>query len=345
MAARTLRPLILTTLLLVGNLAPACADPIPAPKEPLKDYHGLGFVQIEIPVSSGTSADGKKAQDVPFMTWFPFRQGYVRPDRMLMVMNVAGSIQAMLATADTEQIYSPSSGYVVRRTYKNLDPTQPSPMQSVQFSMATYARVLRELNSGKVQPAEDLDQLKTKLTERIEALRVLREKLAESKDADAIPKANAAAAEQARLRNDLQQIDIRRANPCMVVEFPNKDLIDGLFTRGLVGEESTDFLLKGKTKVWITEREGLPIKLETTGNDGRVAIFFCFTELRINQGLHPSELVLGAPPGTRLIAASADLRDKGWEEKMDKIIQQQVEAIEKERQDANPPRFPIKKKK
>lgn len=344
MAVRTLRPLFLSTLLLAGNVVAAQAEPIPAPKEALKDYHGLGFVQLEVPIHSGVSADGKKVQDVPFMTWFPFRQGYVRPDRMLMVMNVAGSVQSMLATADTEQVYSPSAGYVIRRTYKNLDPTQPSPMQSVQFSMATYARVLRELPSGKLLPPEDLDALKTRLTERIETLRVLREELAESKDPEAIPKANAAAAEQARLRNDLQQIDIRRAHPCHVVEFPNKDLIDTLFTRGLIGGASTEFLTKGKTTVWITQNEGLPIKIETTSNDGRMAIFFCFTELRINQGLHASDLVLGAPAGTRLVAASADLREKGWEEKMDKLIQLQVEAIEKERNPRTLPR-PQKRRK
>lgn len=344
MAVSTLRPLILATLLLAGNTVAARAEPVPQPTEELKDYHGLGFVQLEVPVRTG-AANGKTTQDVPFSTWFPFRQGYVRPDRMLMVLNVAGSIQATLATGDTESTYSPATGYVIRKTYKNLDPTGPNPMVSAQFSMATYARLLRELTSGKVLPAEDLDALKKKFTARIETLRTLRQELAQSKEPADIPRANAAATEQARLRNDLDQLEIRKANPCHVVEFPNRDVMNILFTRGLVGDASTDLLAKGKTTVWITKKEGLPIKIETLDNEGRVAIFWCFTELRINQGLHPNELVLGAPAGTRLLVASADMREKDWEDKMEKMLQLQLDAIEKERKASAPqPRLPRKRK-
>ena len=42
--------------------------------------------------------------------------------------------------------------------------------------------------------------------------------------------------------------------------------------------------------------------------------------------------------------ASADMREKGWEDKMDKSIAFQIEAIEKERQGANPPLIPKKRK-
>ena len=108
--------------------------------------------------------------------------------------------------------------------------------------------------------------------------------------------------------------------------------------------ESAEILLKGKTTVWLTKAEGLPIKIEITTGEGKVAIYWCFTELRINQGLHPGELVLGAPAGTRLIAASADLKDKNWEEKMDRSITLQLEAIEKERQASNSPTRPRKRK-
>jgi hypothetical protein len=343
MAHRTLRPLVFAALLLAGNLAPARAEQIPAPTDALKDYHGLGFVQVEAPVAA-SSGDGKKTADVPFTTWFAFRQGYVRPDRMLMVMNVAGVVQSMLVTADTERTYSPSTGYVIQRTWKNLDPGAAHPAQGAQLSMATYARVLRELTSAKMLPAEDLDQVKTKLTARIEELRLIRQKLLEEKKPEDLPKANAAAAEQARLHNDLEQVDIRRAHPCYVAEFPNKDVLDTLLNRGLIGDTSTDFLTKGKTTVWITKAEGLPIKIETTSNDGHVAIFLCFTQLKINEGLQSNDLVLGAPPGTRLLAASADMRERGWEDKMDKSIALQIEAIEKERQGANPPIIPKKRR-
>jgi hypothetical protein len=332
---------ILSTLLagLALTAAAAWAEPIPAPTDALKDYHGLGVIQIDIPTSSVVKPQpGQKVLEAPFSTWFPFRQGYVRPDRMLMVMNVGGAIQSMLATGDTEMVYSPAAGYVVKRTFKNLLPGTPNPMMTAGLSMATYARVLRENTSGKLLPAEDLEALKKKLTDRLEELRKLREELGKSKDPDDLPRANAAAAEHARLRNDLQQIDIRKAHPCHVVEFQNRDLVQTLFARGLVTETNLDFLSRGKTTVWITRAEGLPLKVETTANDGRIAIYICFSELRINQGMHPGELVLGQPAGTRMVTATGDLKDRNWEVAMEAELARQIAFYDRERQPPPPVR-------
>ena len=331
MADRTLRVLFLTTLLTLGNLAPqaaapAAAEPIPAPTQALKDYEGIGIMQIDLPTSV---ADGKKATDVGFTTWFPFRQGYVRPDQLLLVLEIGGSVQSMLVSGDLERIYNPSTGYVIQRQYKNLETATENPLTAVQLSMATYAKVLRELDTGKLLPAEDLDAVKTRLTARSEALTALRKELAERNRPEDLNQINAAAAEHSRIRDDLDQIELRRAHPCHVVEFQNKDLVRTLFSRGLVGLTGSEILAKGKTTVWITKAEGLPIKIETTDNGGRMALFLCFKELRINTGLHPNELKLGNPRGTRLISASADLRDKDWQEKMETSISRQIEALER----------------
>jgi hypothetical protein len=317
----------------VGAPSPAHSEPVPAPKEELKDYHALGVIQLEIP----TSSPDPTAKPVPFTAWFPFRQGYVRPDRMLMVMNVAGAIQLMLVSGDSESQFSPSAGYVVRRTYKNADPSSPAPMLGSQLSMATYARALREITTGKLLPDEDLDKLKVAATARIEELRKLRELLAQSKEPESVARVAAAAGEQARLRDELLQIDIRKVHPCHVMEFENRDVLRSLFARGLIGDTTTEFLARGKTTVWITKAEGLPIKVETSANDGRVAIYVAFTELRVNQGMHPNELGLGAPRETQLIAATADLRDRNWQEKLDKEIARQIDLIDRQRQKSTAP--------
>jgi len=339
---RRLCPLL---LLIAALAAGAGAEPIPAPTDALKDYHGLGVIQLDIPTTSVVKPQpGQKVVDTPFSTWFPFRQGYVRPDRMLMVMSLGGALQSMLASGDTEMVYSPTTGYVVKRTFKNLLPATPNPMMTHQLSMATYARVLRENQSGKLLPAENLDELKQKLTPRLEELRVRRETLAKSTDPEDLPRANAAAAEHARVRNDLQQIDLRKAHPCHVVEFQNRDLVQTLFARGLTGGTNLEFLTRGKTTVWITKAEGLPLKLETTANDGRVAIYICFTDLRINQGLHPGELVLGNPPGTRVMSATADLKDRNWEANLEENLARQIAFFDRERQPPPPkPRAAPKK--
>ena len=346
MADRTMRVLFLTTLLALGNLAsyaaaPAGAEPIPAPTEALKDYVGTGVIQVDVPTSI---ADGKAAAEGSFTTWVPFRQGYVRPDRLLLVLSVSGILQGMVVSGDTERIYSPSTGYVLQRQYKNVETATENPMTAVQLSMATYAKILRELNTGKILPAEDLDAVKARLTARNAELIKLRKELAELKRPEDANKANAAAAEHTRVRDDLDQIEIRRAHPCHVVEFPNHDLVRTLFSRGLAGLTGAEILSKGKTTVWITKAQGLPIKIETTDNDGRIALFFCFKELKINSGLHPTELVLGYPPGSRLISASADLRDRNWQEKMENSISRQIEAYTKATNPQPQGRRPLQKR-
>jgi hypothetical protein len=347
MADRTLLSVCLAALILTGCCAAGRADVIPAPTVPLKDYDGRGVFQIDIPAltesaAEGGPSEGGKVIQPGITTWFHFRQTYVRPDRVRMELgfgtqrNQVGQI--MLAQGATERTYYPGNAYAIERSYKNLEQAQENPINAVGMAMFTYARVLREVESAKLLPEEDLDKLKESHTQRLAELAALRKELAASKELGNLPKAAAAAAESARLGDDLKQIEFRRANPCYVVEFPNKDLLGKLFGRGLVGTGASELLKDGKTTAWITRAEGLPIRLETTANDGRVAVYACFTDLKINIGMHPAEVVLGAPPGVRLFSAVADLKDPSWEEKMDAAINAQIEKLEEERRRLTQPR-------
>lgn len=333
MAHRTPRPLFLTTLLLFGNLATAHAEKLPEPPTVLKDYDGKGIVQIAMP-SRGevVGQDGKKVIDPGFSTWFPFRQTYVNPNRLLMVMNLLGALQATLVQDNVERTYIPSAGYVIEKSYKNLEKANENPIGSLQLAMSTYATVLRELDSGKVLPPENFDLVKEQRTKRLEELRLLREELANGKNPADEARAAAAAAESARVRDDLDQLELRKKYPCHIVEFLNKDLMQNLFAKGLVGAANTDLVAKGRTTFWVTKAEGLPIKIETTANDGSIAIFMLFKDLRINSDIHPGEVVLGNPMGTRLFRTLVDLRDKDWNQKMDDDLNAQLSRYELEKQ-------------
>jgi hypothetical protein len=332
----TRRPLYLTAVLLAANLGAASADPVPAPTGVLKDYDGRGFIQIEVPPSQKTvkAEDGSKVVDPGLTTWFVFRQAFVRPNRHLLQLgfqNQSQVNQVTLVDGNTERTWSPGAPYALERSYKNLEPDAEIPSTAVQLSMATYARVFRELDSGKLLPEENLEALKASHTTRLKELAALREKLATSKNLEEFNRSNAAAAEAARLRDDLDQLEIRKNNPCWVVEFPNKDLMEKLFSRGLLAGNTADLISKGKTTAWITKAEGLPIKVQTTANDGTPVLFIIFKMLKINSGTHPGELLLGLPSGTRVLTASADVREKGWEDRLEEELSKEVERFQDER--------------
>lgn len=343
MAGQPLRLLVLATLVLLGNVAAARAEPVPAPTEALKDFDGRGAIQVELP----PSAPGTKTEvEAGVMTWLSFRQAYVRPDRMLMELSMGrgGPSQVTLAAGNTERTYPRGAGYVQERVYRNLEAVGESPMATVQMSMTTYARILRDTDSGKILPDEEFDALEKEHKARIEELNKLRQSLSTSQSADDIRKVSMAAAEMARRHDDLLQIPFRRDHPCVLMEFPNKDVFQKLFAHGLAGASSMELLGKGRTRVWITRAEGLPIQIETTANDGHVALSLVFTQISINSGLHPGELTLGAPAGVRLLSATADLKDPNWQEKLDKSLSDQAERLQAEGR-PRPPIGPARKRR
>lgn len=333
MAARTFRTVLASLLLLSGLAAAVRAEPIPAPTEQLKDFQGRGVILLDLPAGP-PPVDGPKDAIIPGISmWVEMRQAYVWPDRILTELNLLGNRQVVLVQGNTELTYSPGTGLIIERLYKNLEHAPENPMTAVQISMATYAKLLQELQSGKMQPEEDTRKLEA--AHKIRIAQLQRERAALSSQED-LPKYNALSAEMVRIKNDLDQLPFRREHPCHVVEFANKDVIQHLFAKGLTGNRHAELLSAGKSTFWVTKAEGLPVKIETTDNTGRVAISVCFTELKVNQGLRPSDLTLNAS-GARRITLQADIKDRNWEEKMEKELGQHLQRLEDERQRrANP---------
>lgn len=332
MATRPMSFFVLTAALAAGSLPGARAEPLPAPTGTLRDYVGRAILQIDLPAQSTDKKDGagKTVVEPALNLVVPMNQAFVGPDRFL-VENLLGGRQVTLVLANTERTYVPGTGFLVECTYKNVDPKGPSPIPAMQLSMATYAELLKGLKDGKILPPEDLDALQKARAARIKELADLRESLAETDTPEALAQRNAAASEQARLHDDLEQIEVRRAHPCHIIQFDNKDLLDTLLARGLTGKLSRSRLEKGTTTFWVTKGEGLPIKMETTVENGRVALFFCFTQLKLNSGIRSSDLALNAPVGTRLLATVVNVREQNWEEAMQRDLSTQMYRLENDR--------------
>ena len=126
----------ITVLGLLGLLValPAQSQGLPAPTEPLKDYEAVGVMHVELPPPP--RAEGSRSSEVGFTAFYPFRQVYARPDRLLTVLRAGAGVQAMRAAFDRERVYNPANGFVVERIFKNMDPNAPSPMESTALSMA-----------------------------------------------------------------------------------------------------------------------------------------------------------------------------------------------------------------
>jgi hypothetical protein len=332
MPVNTLRTFVLTTMLVLGNLGSARAEPIPAPTAVLRDFHGLGVIVIDLPADARPAgSSSEKSVRLGLGTWIDIRQAYVQPDRILVELGLQSTRQTTVVMAGVERTYSPATQYIVQREFRNLPPGSSNPIPAIQMSMASYASVLRELDTGKLLPDEDMDRIIESHKQRMAVLAALRKELAQSRNIQEIQRVDEAALEQARLRDDLEQIKFRREHPCHVVEFDNRDLGRTLLARGLVGSAGTESIDKGRTRFWITKAEGLPIRMETTDNNGRVAIHFIFTMLKINAGLRSSDLVLNAPEGTRLISTVVDLKDRAWEKKMEEDLTAKISRFEEER--------------
>jgi hypothetical protein len=239
--------------------------------------------------------------------------------------------------------------YTIKRVYRNVDRTRENPVGTAQMSMAALAAALLEVKGGKKLPPEDLDRLQEQLQARQEELKKQRAELRASKDPADLPRAERAALESARVADDLKQIPLRKAHPYDTWEFENEEILGILAGRGMAGPAAADLLRGGKTRVWLTREEGMPLKVDAMGRDGQPVVYITFLDVKVNQGMLPGELVLGAPPLTRMITAEADLRRSDWEREMERQVQLQIERFQQERERAargqlTAPRPPGKKR-
>jgi len=333
MAAPRTHLLYLVTLAALANLLPAAADVVPEPTEPLKDYRGRGVIQIDIPPATVAVGDGTKVVDQGVNLLGTIGQAYVWPDTTLVGLEVLGSRQLFrtVGRLGVEQQWSSGSGYIIERTYKNLAKDGLSPLMGVQLSMSTYARLLREVKTAKVLPEEDFDALTKAGEARIKELRGLRDSLTPMTNPEDIPKFNTISGEMARIRDDINQLALRRKHPCWVVEVQNADLMTNLLAAGLMGPRVKERFEKGKTTFWVTKAQGLPIRMETADASGRVSLYFSFTDLKINAGIARDELTIGAPPGTRLLPVVADVRERDWEGRMEDDVHELIKKYEEAR--------------
>jgi hypothetical protein len=224
------------------TVSAAQAQQLPAPARQIQDYEAAGFVQLDLP------ADATNASDPGVALLVPIRQVYVRPDSVLLQLNMYGQLSVMVASRDTERVWNPGTGYVLLRQFRSLRADQPSPMLSVQMSLANLARIVRELPNPRLLPDEDLTSLEKQHQERLKELTALRLDLKQVKSAEEARRDTQAAGEQARLRDDLDQIPFRKANPCFVVEFQNKDLGQSYLSRGLMQPGGMQYLERGRTR-------------------------------------------------------------------------------------------------
>ena len=313
--------------------APAVESVLPAPTEPLKDFLGKSTIVLDLPPAKSTTQleNGEAALNPGVAMWIDINQSFVWPDRIL----VERSGQKTLVQGNTEIDYSPTVNYIVERTYKNLDRGTINPIRAVQFSLATYARLVREMPGGKLLPDEDPDRLSEQFEARIKELQAQRTALTKPEE---IALYNSISAEMVRLRRDSYLLPFRRENPCALVQFNNHEVLDTLFSRGLLVNRNVDALLKGSTTFWVTRAHGLPVKMEVTDNNGHVVIYFGFTEVKVNTGLRPGDLAVNAPSGTPRLLVGADLANKDWEDRMEKELQKQIKARDDITRNRNAPR-------
>jgi outer membrane lipoprotein-sorting protein len=111
---------------------------------------------------------------------------------------------------------------------------------------------------------------------------------------------------------------------CDVVEADSRELIQKL--GGLISSGKSGGLRDGKTKAWIADGYGVPVKLEMYTAANNLGMSMTMDELQFNTGVKPDELRLDVPAGTKRVSIDVDLADKDWQEKMGQSLRKAVAA-------------------
>jgi hypothetical protein len=114
---------------------------------------------------------------------------------------------------------------------------------------------------------------------------------------------------------------------CRLLRFSNKELTDNLLARGVVGNLTRKFLGKGMSQAWVTEAQGLPVRIEIHDNDGTTAVLLAFSELKINGGVRRTDLRIPAPPQALVASVNVDVSLPNWEETAEAEAEKQIEAL------------------
>jgi outer membrane lipoprotein-sorting protein len=117
---------------------------------------------------------------------------------------------------------------------------------------------------------------------------------------------------------------------CDVLEIETKELLQGLSSGGVLGGGKVAKSFGPKMKAWISREWGIPLQVEIPGTDGKPAMTFKFTELKVNSEQIADRLWLSVPKGTRHVVLDVDLADKDWETKMQAELRKATEPKAKQ---------------
>lgn len=109
---------------------------------------------------------------------------------------------------------------------------------------------------------------------------------------------------------------------CDIVEVDTQEIFQDISATGLLGKQRGNELRNGRTKVWLMQEYGLPLRIELFAGDPKPIMSVAFTELKVNCGIGNGDLRIDAPVGTRKVSVTADLADPEWEKKMDETLKQ-----------------------
>jgi hypothetical protein len=112
---------------------------------------------------------------------------------------------------------------------------------------------------------------------------------------------------------------------CDCMELETKELVRGLSSSGVLGNKKLLGQLGPTVKAWISRDWGIPLQVELSGANGKAAMTFKFTELKVNSDAVKDHLGLTVPDGTRRVSVTVDLADPQWESKMNAEIRKATE--------------------
>src|ERR1051326_6932865 len=132
-------------LLLLGLLVPCLLPRLTAGAGLTEclDYRGKGRVRLLLQPDLPTKPGEPKNE-----MGFKMEQVFLRPDRMLLNVDLYGVKQQMLATGTVEQIYQPTMGMVIEKRYHNVEKADENPIVAIQTSIVDFGRRLREAKSA-----------------------------------------------------------------------------------------------------------------------------------------------------------------------------------------------------
>jgi outer membrane lipoprotein-sorting protein len=117
---------------------------------------------------------------------------------------------------------------------------------------------------------------------------------------------------------------------CDVIDLETRELLQGLSSDGVFGGGKVAKSLGPKMKAWISREWGIPLRIEIPAPEGKPAMTFKFTELKVNSERIADRLGLSVPKGTRHVVLNVDLADREWESKMQAELRKAIEPGPKE---------------